>query len=73
MRQRVLAGLSSGAFGDADCNNRVNLVDLRLFSDCVTGPTRRLNLGCEAFDADLDGNVDLADFAAFQPVFDATQ
>ncbi len=72
MRQRVVAGLSPGAFGDADCNNRINLADLLLLSDCVSGPTRRPNLGCEAFDADLDGDVDLADFAAFQLVFDAT-
>jgi hypothetical protein len=73
MRQRAVAGFSPGAFGDADCNHRVNLADLRLLSDCMTGPTRRLNLGCEAFDADLDGDVDLADFAAFQLVFDAPQ
>ncbi len=69
MGQYVLAGLSAGASDDADCNGRVNLEDLRLLSGCVTGPAKTLNLGCEALDADLDGDVDLEDFGEFQRAF----
>jgi len=70
MKQRVVTGLIPGAFADADCNGRINLADLQLLSGCVSGPTTPLNLGCEAFDADLDGDVDLEDLGAFQRQFD---
>lgn len=73
MSQRVVPGLTPGAFADADCNGGVNLNDLRLLSGCVTGPTRTLNLGCEALDADLDGDVDLEDLGEFQRMFDPLQ
>lgn len=73
MSQRVVAGLTPGAFADADCNGEVNLEDLQLLSGCVTGPVQTLNLGCEALDADLDGDVDLEDFGEFQRVFDQLQ
>ena len=69
MSQRVVADLTAGAFADTDCNGRVNLADLQLLSGCVTGPAQTLNLGCEALDADLDGDVDLEDLGAFQRVF----
>ena len=73
MKQRVVAGLIPGEFADADCNGRVNLDDLHLMSDCVTGPAQTLNLGCEALDEDLDGDVDLEDMKAFQRAFDSLE
>ncbi len=69
MNQQIIADLVPGIFADADCNDQVNLDDLQLMSGCVTGPGRTLNLGCEALDADLDGDVDLQDLAFFQLEF----
>lgn len=69
MSQRVAVGLVGGAFADADCDDRISLADWRLLSDCVTGPGQTLHLGCEPLDADLDGDVDLEDVAAYQRVF----
>lgn len=70
MSQFVLTGLTVSTFADADCNGQIDLDDLQLLSGCVTGPNQTLNLGCEAFDEDLDGDVDLEDFGEFQRVFD---
>lgn len=70
MNERVVAGLTAGDFADSDCNGLINLDDLRLLSECVSGPYRTLNLGCEAFDNDLDGDIDLGDVSEFQRVFD---
>jgi hypothetical protein len=39
------------------------------FLDCLKGPTDGLGTGCETYDADSDGDVDLQDFAAFQAAF----
>ncbi len=72
MRQASILNLSPGVFGDADCSGKVDLNDLTLLGDCVTGPYRRLDLGCEAFDANLNGDVDLRDLAALQQSFDGT-
>ncbi len=70
MRERTLFGLNPGMVGDADCDGAVNLTDHHLLTGCLTGPRRRLNLGCEALDADLDGDVDLDDFRVYQSWFD---
>lgn len=41
------------------------LVDDRTWADCLTGPIENPaeSLACASFDADLDGDVDLRDFA----------
>lgn len=69
MVERVVFGLQSGDVADADCDGAVNLGDYVGLSGCMTGPAVGLVLGCEAFDADLDGDVDLDDAAAFQRLF----
>jgi hypothetical protein len=69
---RVLCGrVDMGAYefgiGDYDCDRLVNLVDFEAWSLCVTGPADGpYGPGCEAFDFDFDGDVDLLDFAGFQ-------
>ncbi|MDO8631942.1 MAG: multiheme c-type cytochrome [Phycisphaerales bacterium] len=70
MRQQSVFDLMPGLFGDADCSGFVDLLDLGLLGDCVTGPNRRLILGCEALDSETDGDVDLRDVAAYQRSFD---
>ena len=75
---RVLCGrVDMGAYefgiGDYDCNQSVNLADLTAWADCMTDPTasqstienRQSTIGCEAFDFDGDGDVDLRDLAQF--------
>jgi hypothetical protein len=45
----------------------VDLEDFARMPDCLTGPEMGpATVGCEAFDFDLDTDVDLSDFAAFQ-------
>ena len=56
--------------GDADGNGHVNSDDFLALPDCVTGPNvAYANPDCEAFDLDLDSDVDLADIAGFQEAF----
>jgi hypothetical protein len=43
--------------------------DCDVFSACMSGPEVDMEAGCECADMDGDVDVDLADFAAFQPVF----
>lgn len=52
--------------GDLDRDGYVGLSDYGLFYDCFTGPDLLLLPGCDEADMDLDVDVDLADFAAFQ-------
>jgi len=71
-RPRVLCGqLDRGAYergiGDINCDNVVDQLDFRQWGLCLSG----LNgvvfpPGCEAFDFDADGDIDLLDFGAFQ-------
>ena len=71
MKERIITALAAGDFGDANCDGLVVPADyLAVPSLCVTGPDRRLQLGCEVLDAELDGDVDLRDFAAFQRTVD---
>jgi len=76
---RVLCGrVDMGAYeygiGDYDCDQSVNLTDLAGWVTCVTGPTEGGSadppypIGCEAFDFDGDGDVDLLDFSGFQRI-----
>jgi hypothetical protein len=55
---------------DCTCDGRVDAADWTYFVGCLTGPAGGLNApGCKAFDAEPDGDVDLADFAQFQQLF----
>lgn len=51
-----------------DCNEdgAANLLDFASFTDCLTGPGSSVVSGCDCFDADRSGTVDLRDFAASQ-------
>lgn len=56
--------------GDADGNGHVELDDFLVLPDCITGPGVAYgDSGCEAFDLNLDGDVDLSDFVGFQNAF----
>jgi len=56
--------------GDWDGNGHVNADDFAAFRNCYSGPAASvLGPGCTTFDFDDDLDVDLADFAAFQPLF----
>ena len=59
--------------GDYDHDGEVDLQDFEHFPSCVTGPTGLSDHpACRAFDAELDGDVDLLDFARIQVVFDGS-
>lgn len=51
-----------------DCNKdgTVSLLDHALFTQCMGGPEGGVSAGCECFDVDRSGSVDLHDFAAAQ-------
>ncbi len=51
-----------------DCNDDgiVDLLDHDSFTGCLTGPEGGVPNGCECFDVDRNGAVDLRDFAAAQ-------
>ena len=62
---------------DEDCNGVVDLNDFAVFADCLAGPgaspapmQTRLKNCLVVFDVDLDFDVDLGDFGAFQAAFD---
>jgi hypothetical protein len=71
---RVLCGqVDMGAYefgiGDYDCDQTVDLTDFANWSACMTGPqSGPFDPGCEAFDFNADGVVDLLDFATFQRI-----
>lgn len=69
MKQQVIQNLTPGLLADIDCSGVVNLADTARLADCISGPFQSLVLGCEAFDSDLDGDVDLADLPAIQTDF----
>ncbi len=72
---RVLCGrVDIGAYefgiGDFNCDLQVNLLDVGELPACLTGPSGGpFAAGCESFDFDGDGDVDLADFAAIELLF----
>lgn len=55
-------------FGDFNCDQSVNMTDFVMWPFCMTGPAdgdpakEILLPGCEAFDANADGDIDLADY-----------
>ena len=57
--------------GDCDWSGSVDLIDFAAFAGCVTGPDAKEPLPneCRCHDLDLDDDVDLHDFAAFQDAF----
>lgn len=57
-----------------DCNDdgSVNLLDHDSFTQCLTGPGGVVIAGCECFDVDRSGTVDLRDFAAAQSAYTGT-
>jgi hypothetical protein len=56
--------------GDVDLDADVDGDDFAYWSFCMAGPIDgALITGCQAFDFDRDGQVDLADFSGFQQVF----
>jgi len=71
-RPRVLCGqLDRGAYergiGDINCDGAVDHLDFREWGMCLGGVNGvAFPSGCEAFDFDSDGDIDLLDFGAFQ-------
>ncbi len=57
-------------FDDYNEDGVVDLDDYAAWDGCFTGPdSGPYDAGCEAFDAEYDGDVDLLDFSVFQEVF----
>jgi hypothetical protein len=52
--------------GDCRPNGRLDLADFASLTGCMAGPGADATVECECADMDLDGGVDLRDFAAFQ-------
>lgn len=77
---RVLCGRADiGAYefglGDYDCDRVIDLYDFQGWDGCMTGPgagpdAGPYDPGCEAFDANADGNIDLADWSSVLSAFD---
>jgi len=71
---RVLCGrVDIGAYefglGDHNCDRTVTLDDYRAWGDCMTGPDAGpYGDGCEAFDFEFDGDVDVRDYTAWQVI-----
>jgi hypothetical protein len=58
-------------FGTGDCSGDgfVDLVDFSVYDACLSGPQAGTDAECACLDHDVDHDVDLADFAAFQQAF----
>jgi hypothetical protein len=56
--------------GDGQEDGDVDLADYMEFIACMSGPTSGpLEVGCEQYDLDRNGRIDLGDLARFQDVF----
>ncbi len=60
-------GVSAGALAEAPTEG------YRSFYDCHGGPTEGFVSGCRSQDYDADGDVDLADFGAYQLAYAASR
>ncbi len=56
-------------YGDSGCDSDVDLTDYRTFSACMRGPGANVPPGCELFDRNTNGSVDLSDFGLLQTAF----
>lgn len=64
---RVDLGAYEFGIGDYDCDQFVDLGDFSNWNSCMTGPNSgSYEVGCEGFDFNAAGDVDLSDFASFQ-------
>jgi hypothetical protein len=53
--------------GDVDLDADIDLADFQYWTICMNGPTdAELITGCQVFDFNHDGRVDLSDFGGFQ-------
>ena len=60
-------GANEFGIGDYDCDQDVDLTDFVTWRICMLGPDNGpYRDGCEAFDGNLDLDIDLHDFAIFQ-------
>ena len=67
---RVEMGAYEFGIGDYNCNQVIDLSDFASWPDCMTGPEGgSYGAGCEAFDFEFDGDVDMLDFDQFQQIF----
>ena len=55
--------------GDCEDDGDVDLLDYNRFESCLTGPDGGVAAGCECFDVNRSGTVDLLDFAVAQTTF----
>ena len=55
--------------GDCNATGIVNLLDYDEFEACLTGPTGGVDPGCECFDVDRNGSINLQDFGEVQSAF----
>ena len=69
---RVDVGVYEFGAGDYNCDRDIDLTDFDAWQACMSGPDSFYYFpGCEAFDFEFDGDVDLADLAAFISTFDS--
>lgn len=71
----AVADVAGGLPGDGDWNWQIDLEDLPVLTECLSGPaigTAADDCGCRTMDFDQDGDVDLKDFARWQTVFPTT-
>jgi hypothetical protein len=52
--------------GDCDGSNSIDFQDTQLVDECLTGPVITSELICPCLDIDLDGDVDVVDWAELQ-------
>ena len=57
------------SLGDCEDDGDVDLFDYDRFEPCMAGPDSGVMEGCECFDVDRSGAVDLRDYAVAQATF----